>query len=55
MARSKDGIFLSQRQYVLDLLKGTGMLGSKAVDTPMDPNLKLSDDPGGDLVEKGRY
>ena len=55
VARSKDGIFISQRQYVLDLLKETGMLESKAVDTPMDPNQKLSDDPSGEPVEKGRY
>ena len=31
------------------------MLGSKAVDTPMDPDQKLSDDPSGEPVEKGRY
>ena len=54
VVRSNDGIFISQRQYVLDLLKEIGMLGSKAVDTIMDPNLKLSDDRGGELVEKGR-
>ena len=53
VARSKDGIFLSQRWYVLDLLKETGMLGCKAVDTPMDHTLKLSDNAGGELVEKG--
>ena len=31
------------------------MLGSKAVDTPMDPNQKLTDDLSGEPVEKGRY
>ena len=41
VARSKDGIFVSQRQHVLDLLKETGMLGCKVVDTPMDHTLKL--------------
>ena len=55
MARSKDGSFISQRQYVLDLLKEIGMLGSKAVNTPMDPNQKLSDNPSIKPVDKGRY
>ena len=41
VARSKDGISLSQRKYVLDILEETGLLGSKPVDTPMDPNVKL--------------
>ena len=38
VARSKHGIFISQRKYVLDLLQETGMLGSKACDTPMETN-----------------
>ena len=40
-ARSKKGIFVSQRNYVLDLLKETGLLGCKLVETPMEPNLRL--------------
>ena len=55
VVRSNDGIFVSQRLYVLDLLKETRMLGCKVVDTPMDHALKLSDDLGGELVENGRY
>ena len=31
------------------------MLGRKALDTPMDPNLKLGNDPSGELVEKRSY
>ena len=38
VVRSRHGIFISQRKYVLDLLKETGMLGSKACDTPTDSN-----------------
>ena len=38
VACSKDRIFISQRQYVLDLLKETRMHGCKACDTPLEPN-----------------
>ena len=34
VARSKDGINLSQRKYVLDILQEIGLLGSKPVETP---------------------
>ncbi|KAL5777605.1 hypothetical protein ACOSP7_010531 [Xanthoceras sorbifolium] len=40
-ARSKEGIFVNQRKYVLDLLGETGLLGCKPADTPIEPNLKL--------------
>ena len=33
--RSKHGIFLSQRKYVLDLLSETGNLGAKSCSSPM--------------------
>ena len=36
VARSRKGIYVYQRKYVLDLLKETGMLGCKHADTPMD-------------------
>ena len=42
VARSKQGIFLSQRKYVLDLLAETGMLGCKPADTLIAQNVKLS-------------
>ena len=34
VARNRNGISISQRTYVLDLLKETSMLGSKPTDTP---------------------
>ena len=41
IARSKAGIVVSQRKYVLDLLQETGMSACKPADTPIDPNIKL--------------
>ncbi|GMP98380.1 hypothetical protein CsSME_00046293 [Camellia sinensis var. sinensis] len=56
VARSKDGIFISPRKYVLDLLKEIGMLGCKACDTPLELNQKLGDDEGGGAtVDRGSY
>ena len=39
--RSKHGILLSQRKYVLDLLSETGKLGAKSCSSPMAPSLRL--------------
>ncbi|KAK3021698.1 hypothetical protein RJ639_046548 [Escallonia herrerae] len=55
VARSNKGISISQRKYTLDLLKETGMLGCKPVDTPMDPICKLGGKEGSAPVDKGRY
>lgn len=55
VARSKDGIVISQRKYILDLLKETRMLGCKPVDTPMDPNLKVNRSKDSTPVERGSY
>ena len=41
--RSKQGITLSQRKYILDLLAEVGMLDCKPADTPLVQNLKLGE------------
>ena len=41
IARSREGLFVNQRKYILDLLKETGMLGCRPAETPIDPNVKL--------------
>ncbi|XP_019055514.1 PREDICTED: uncharacterized protein LOC109115705 [Nelumbo nucifera] len=41
--RSNQGIFISQRKYVLNLLKDTGKLGAKLADSPIDVNHRLRD------------
>ena len=40
--RSKHGIFLSQRKYVLDLLSEIGKLGAKPCSSPMAPGVHLT-------------
>lgn len=55
VARSRAGIAISQRKYALDILKETGMLDCKPVDTPMDPNVKLVTDQGEPYSDPGRY
>ena len=55
IARSKKGIAVSQRKYVLYLLKDTAMLDCKPTDTPMDSTTKLGLIQDSASVEKGRY
>ncbi|XP_071915997.1 uncharacterized protein [Coffea arabica] len=55
VARSKYGIYLCQRKYVLDMLSEVGMLGCRPVDTPMDPNVKLARDQGALLDDPKQY
>ncbi|CAN6710086.1 unnamed protein product [Malus baccata var. baccata] len=55
VASSSRGIFLSQRKYVLDLLKETWMLGCKPVDTPIVEKHYLGIYPDQEPVDKGRY
>ena len=54
IAQSSSGVVLSQRKYALDILKETGMLDCKPVDTPMDPNVKLVLGQGESLEDPGR-
>ncbi|XP_077222036.1 uncharacterized protein LOC143855868 [Tasmannia lanceolata] len=55
VAHSTRGLSLSQRKYVLDLLKETGHLGVKPASAPMDPNGKLLPEEGDLLDDPGRY
>ena len=55
VARSKKGIIVSQRKYILDLLKETGMSGCKPSDTPIEVNAKLGEVKDGVPVDTGRY
>lgn len=55
VARSRAGISVSQRKYVLDLLKETGMLGCKPAETPVDQTVKLGAQKDENPVDKGRF
>jgi hypothetical protein len=41
ISRGPKGMFLSQRKYVLDLLKETGMLGCRLAATSIEKNYRL--------------
>jgi len=55
VARSRKGTSISQRNYVLHLLKDAGMLGYKLTDTPKDPNSKLVTKEDCAPIDKGRF
>ncbi|RDX99830.1 hypothetical protein CR513_17073, partial [Mucuna pruriens] len=54
VAYSKQGIFISQRKYVLDLLKETGKLGCKTSGVPIEQNHRIGckESP---TIEKSQY
>lgn len=55
VAHGSDGLFLSQRKYVLDILSETGMLGAKPSMIPMEQNLKLTTNSGTPLADPSCY
>ena len=55
VAGNKSGISVSQRKYILDLLKETRMLGCKPVDTPMDLVKKIGQQKESTPIDTGRY
>ncbi|KAK4277183.1 hypothetical protein QN277_015217 [Acacia crassicarpa] len=55
VARSKKGIYISQRKYVLDLLKETGMTGCRPSDTPIQVKKVDEEIDLGKAVDIGNY
>ncbi|XP_016749573.1 secreted RxLR effector protein 161-like [Gossypium hirsutum] len=54
VARSKEGLVINQRKYVLDLLKKTGFLGCKSADTLMEASLIFNKEDG-TLVDREKF
>ena len=50
-----DGISLGQGKYLVEILKRFGMMGCKAMATPMALNLKLSSDASSEMVDAMMY
>jgi len=55
IAHSTKGLFISQRKYVLDLLKETGKIGCKPAITPIDTNIKLNTEDGEPLSDINQF
>ena len=55
VARSEEGIFLSQRKYILDIVAETGLLGCKPTSTPMEQNHQLAADDGPLFADPSQY
>ncbi|KAJ9673153.1 hypothetical protein PVL29_026432 [Vitis rotundifolia] len=55
VSRSKKGMFLSQRKYVLDLLEETGKIEAKPCTSPMIPNVQLMLNDGDSFYNSERY
>ncbi|KAF5781204.1 putative RNA-directed DNA polymerase [Helianthus annuus] len=53
--RSKQGIFMCQKKYVLDLLAETGLIDCKPADTPMIANQKLYIEETAEPADRERY
>ncbi|RVW63737.1 Retrovirus-related Pol polyprotein from transposon RE1 [Vitis vinifera] len=54
-ARSKEGIFVNQRKYVLDFLDETGMLECKPAEIAIEPNVKLQPKKAENVKDRDRY
>ena len=55
VAYSTQGIFISQKKYVTDLLAEIGKIGCKPVSTPMVPNHKLGEAKEEPMLDKRMY
>lgn len=50
-----EGIYISQRQYTLDLLEETGCCASKPAQYPLDPSCKASNFDGAPFTDRTHY
>jgi myo-inositol catabolism protein IolC len=55
VARSKQGLFLTQRQDALNIIFDSGFTASKPIDFPMEQKLKLTHSEGSALSDPSPY
>lgn len=55
VARSPQGIYLSQRKYTLDIITERGLLGCNPAGSPMDQNHKLAKADGLVLTDPKKF
>jgi len=55
VTRSADGLFLSQRQYAVDLLQRASMIECHSTATPVDARAKLSATDGSPVADPTQY
>lgn len=55
ISRSQDGIFLSQRKYILDLLQDSGMFESKPEAVPLQAGINFAEQCGKPLEDSNQY
>ncbi|PRQ29721.1 putative RNA-directed DNA polymerase [Rosa chinensis] len=55
VARGREGIYLCQRKYILDLLTETSLLDCRPVDTPIEQNHCLAEYPDQVPTDRARY
>jgi hypothetical protein len=53
--RRPQGVFLHQRQYAIDILERAGMSDYKPCSTPIDTQMKLSEDDGPPVTDATSY
>ena len=53
--RSRKGIFVSQRKYILDSLKDIGLMDCKAAKTPIESNIKLEQAKANEVIDRDRF
>ena len=53
--RSRKGIFINQKKYILDLLAEVGMPECKPAETPIVTNHRLQTTPGEESTDKEKY